>query len=95
MYWAARSMPSVAAVDLAMTNLTVAFFATAPDHSTSRSASPSWFAPRSPGSAPFTVTCTVLAGNPILLRKPVQLLLDGWVRPAMAMLCPEPSIPAA
>ena len=94
MYWAERSTPSVLPVDLEITNLMLAFRATAPAHSTSRSASPSSPAPRSPGSMPLTMNCGVLAGRPNWLRKLVMSDRAMWVRPTMAMLTPVPSVPA-
>src|SRR4030067_741664 len=56
MYCADRSTPSVGGVGFEVTYLMVAPLATAPDHSTSRSASLSSKPPRSPGSVPFTIT---------------------------------------
>src|SRR3954470_1492685 len=53
MYCAERLTPSVVRVDLEITNLIVAFFATAPDHSTSRSASSSSLPFKSPGAFPL------------------------------------------
>jgi hypothetical protein len=55
MYCADRSTPSLAFVDFDTTNLIVAFRATAPDHSTSRSASVSSPELKTPGSVPLTM----------------------------------------
>src|SRR5512147_2756544 len=86
MYWAERSTPSVEFVEAEVTNRIVAFFATAPAHSTSRSASPSSPAPRSPGSGPLTTIWGGLLGSPIRLRNVVQLAAGGWVRPTIAIV---------
>src|SRR5258708_36460471 len=53
MYWAERLTPSVVRVDFEITKSMVAFFATAPDHSTSRSASSSSLPFKSPGAFPL------------------------------------------
>src|ERR1035438_195515 len=90
MYWADRSTPSVVLVDLEATNLTVAPGAVPPDHSASRSASPSSAAPRSPGFVPFTMIVGVLTGRPRVLRKVAQLAVPGLVRPTMPMTAPVP-----
>jgi hypothetical protein len=92
MYWAERSTPSVLSVDAETTNLTVAALAIAPDHSQSRSASPSSSAPWSPGSVPLTTTWGGLAGSTIDLRKVAQLLSSGCVRATTAMVLPLPSM---
>ena len=94
MYCAERSTPSVLPVDAETTNLTLAPFATPPDHSQSRSASPSSSDPRSPGSVPFTMTCAMVLESPIVLRKVVQFELAGWVRATIPMVRPVPSYPA-
>src|SRR5947209_6422584 len=95
MYCAERSTPSVEVVEAETTNSMVAFFATAPDHSTSRSASVSSFPPRSPGSVPFTRTTGSFTGRPKKLRKNCTSATLMLVRPTMATVCPVPSIPLA
>src|SRR6266536_3277416 len=67
-YCADRLIPSVAP-DFEVTNLTVAFLAIAPAHSTSRADSASSLQSGNPGSGPFTIICGSLAGSPELLRK--------------------------
>ncbi len=64
-------MPAVEleTVDSETTNLIVAFFATAPDHSTSKSASVSSFLDVMPGSGPLRMTCGSFAGNPNIFLK--------------------------
>ena len=64
MYCADRSTPSVVFVDLVTTNLIVAFFATAPDHSRSSSASPSSPESTTPGAVPLWTVTGSLAGRP-------------------------------
>src|SRR5947209_7724539 len=95
MYCAERSTPSLPpGMEAETTNLMVAFLATAPDHSTSRSASVSSFPPRSPGSAPFTIITGSLAGRPKKVRKYCTSAMLMLVRPTMAIVWPVPSIPA-
>ena len=94
MYTAERSTPSVVSVDSETTRLIFAFLATAPDHSTSISASASSYALGIPGSVPSRVTCGSLGGRPKRLRKSRtswSLILD---RPTMAIFSPLPSVPA-
>src|SRR5277367_1596544 len=67
MYTAARSIPAEASVDSAITKSMVAFGATAPDHSTSRS--PSVSSELKPGSGPSRITLGKLAASPNKLRK--------------------------
>ncbi len=71
MYSAERSIPCDAGVDAETTKSTVAPGATAPDHSTSRSASPSSPIEVIPGSSPFKMTFDEVkfAGNPNICRK--------------------------
>ena len=92
-YWAERSEPSVLEVLLEVTNWMVAFLATAPAHSTSRSASWSSAPPRSPGSVPLTMIAVGFADRPMVVRKPSQAAVPGLVRPTMPMVVSEPSSP--
>ena len=82
--------PSEDAVLADTTNSMVAPFATAPAHSTSRSASVS--APEtSPGFMPFTMICGLSTGRPNVARKPatsLTLMLDS---PTTAIFWPVPS----
>ena len=64
MYVLERSTPSVELVLLETTNLTVAPLATAPDHSTSKSASVSSPALMMPGSVPFNTIVGLFTGSP-------------------------------
>src|SRR5512146_1983471 len=90
MYWAERSTPSVVDVDFEATNFTVASGAQPPDHSASRSASPSSAAPASPGFVPLTMICGVLTERPTWLRNVDQFAVPGFVRPTMPMTTPAP-----
>src|SRR5215469_9506383 len=73
----------------AYTNVTLAFCATRPAHSISRSDSPS-----SPGqrvAVPFTrVTVTVLGASPAALRKLFRSVVLTVLCPMTAILCPDP-----
>ncbi len=91
MYWVERSTPSEALVLAETTNLMAAPLATAPDHSTSRSASISSPELTIPGSRPLSITCGLLEGRPNVERKVVTSLSLMLVRPAMATDCPVPS----
>ncbi len=92
MYCADRSTPSLEFVDFDTTNLMVALLATAPDHSTSRSASVSSFALQMPGSVPLTMIWGSLAGRPknvLNWRTSAMLMLE---RATMATDWPLPLI---
>ena len=91
-YCAERSTPSLEFVDFETTNLMVAFLATAPDHSTSRSASVSSFEFQIPGSAPLTMTCGSFAGNPKKVRNWRTSAILIFERATMATDCPLPLI---
>src|SRR5579871_564249 len=73
----------------AKTNVILAFWATPPDHSISRSDSPS-----SPGQRvavpPAGVIVTVLAGSPAALRKLFRSVVLTVLCPMIAMFCPDP-----
>ena len=88
---AERATPSVAPV-CDITKSMVAFFAIAPDHSTSRSASVSSVPPRSPGSAPLWIKTGSLAGRPKKLRKNWTSVRLISVRPTIAIVWPVPSM---
>jgi hypothetical protein len=90
-YWAERSTPSVEPVVLDTTSLMSAPGATAPDHSTSRFASPSSPDPALPGSGPLTTTVGGCAGSPYSHRNTLGFQSEMWVRPTTAMATPEPS----
>ena len=93
MYISDSTTPSVALVLLETTNLIFAPFATAPDHSTSRSASPSSSSLTMPGSVPLTMTSGLASGNPYMDRKVATSLTLRLLRPAIAMIWPVPSNP--
>jgi hypothetical protein len=85
MYCADRSTPSLEFVDFDTTNLMVAFFAIAPDHSTSRSASVSSPELKIPGSLPLRMICGSFTGRPknvLNWRTSASLMLE---RPTIAM----------
>src|ERR1019366_9957853 len=63
-YCAESSAPSVELVDAESTNWMEAFLATAPDHSTSNSASVCSLEETMPGFGPFSTIVGVLAGSP-------------------------------
>src|SRR4029077_6037988 len=91
-YCAERSTPSLELVDFETTNLIVAFLATAPDHSTSRSASVSSPELKIPGSAPLTMICGSLAGRPNILRNWRTSAILMFERPTMQMDWQEAAI---
>ena len=88
MYCADRSTPSVVNVDFEITNLIVAFFATAPDHSTSRSASTSSSLLHVAGIGAVDDHLRRIGGqrHQAAERRPVGA--GGCVRPTMAMVWP-------
>ena len=94
MYCAERISPEVALVDLVITTLIVAFGATAPLHSTSRSASLSSEELMIPGSVPLMMNWGSLDGRLKRLRKYCTSLRFRLVRAITAIDCPLPLIPA-
>ena len=93
MYCAESVMPSELLVLAEVTNTMLAPLATAPAHSTSRSASVS--SPGiTPGSLPLTRIVGLFAGRPNVARKPETSLSLISVSPIMATFCPVPSYPA-
>src|SRR5712664_3407784 len=94
MYTAERSTPSVVLVDCDVTKLTSACGATAPDHCTSMSASPS--SPLMPGSGPLSVMVSLFCGTlrPNSDQNVVASAGLMLVRPTIAMVCPAPLMPA-
>src|SRR5580658_7185983 len=89
-YCAERSAPSVVLVDADSTNWMGALMATAPDHSTSSSASVCSLEETMPGLGPLRTTVGLLAGSPNVLRKFVTSAMEKLVRPTMAMDSPAP-----
>ncbi len=89
-------MPAVEAVEDEVTNFICAPLATAPDHSTSRSASVSSSVLVIPGSSPFTITFALekFAGRLKSVRKLWMSETLIFVSPTMAITCPVPSFPA-
>jgi len=86
---AARSTPEVASVGWAITRLIVAPLATAPDHSTSRSASVSAL-DTSPGSGPSMMTLGTIGGRPKRFRKSATSCRLMLLSPRIAMFWAGP-----
>src|ERR1039458_9132172 len=80
-YCAESSAPSVELVDAESTNWMEAFLATAPDHSTSNSASVCSLEETMPGFCPFRTIVGVLAGSPKVERKFDTSAIGKLVRP--------------
>src|ERR1041385_9518134 len=93
-YISDRIEPSVVLVLFDTTKSIVALLATAPDHSTSRSASPSSSGLTMPGSVPFRMMFGGLGGRPFIERKVATSLGLRLLRPTIAMVCPVPSRPS-
>src|ERR1700694_634679 len=91
-YCAERATPSVDPVEADATYLMAAFFATAPDHSTSNSASISSSRVVKPGSVPLTITVGSFGGRPKLLRNACTSVRLKVHRPTMAIDRPLPSM---
>ena len=79
-------------VDADSTNWMEAFLATAPDHSTSNSASVCSSEETIPGLDPFRTTVGAFTGSPKVERKLLTSEAAKLVRPTMAMDCPVPSM---